>query len=164
MRPVVTWDVWWKRLAAAGALLVVLLVVLAGLGLVIGFPDGYASAQSSAARDLAARDDWRDLRRGATLDIVVFVPAYVAGAVVVARLVTAARKQLVVAIAPLGLGAIADLVETLLFRRSLSRLIGGATADDIEALANATRVATVFKYGGILVSAVALVTIAIRGD
>jgi hypothetical protein len=162
MRPVSTWDLAWQRLAVTGLLLALLVLLLWVFGRAIGLPDGYGSAQSLRASDLAARDDWHDLRRGATLDIVVFVPAYVAAATGLAWIVTASARRRV--LAPLVFGAVADLVETLLFRRSLSRLIGGATADDIETLANATRVATVLKYGGILVAGIALVVIAARGE
>lgn len=164
MRPVSTWDVWWQRLAATCALVLVLVVALTAVGRAIGMPDGYGAAQSLRAPDLALRDDWNDLRRGATLDIFVIVPAYVVGGIGLAWLVAAATVKRVVLLAPLGIGAIADLVETLLFRRSLSRLIGGATAGDIETLANATRIATVFKFGGILLSAVGLFVIATRGE
>jgi hypothetical protein len=163
MRTVSNWSSPWRRVAATGALLGVLLLVLGRFARLIGMPEGFGPAQSLRAADLAARDDWSELRRGATLDIALFVPAYVASGFGVASLVTSSKPQRALVLAPLGLGALADLVETWLFRRSLGRLIDGATADDIEALANATRAATAVKYGGILVSAIGLVAIAARG-
>ena len=39
----------------------------------------------------------------------------------------------------------------------------GATADDIETLADVTRIATVLKYGGIVVAGIVLLVIAVRG-
>ncbi len=161
--PIATWDVTWQRLLATLALVTVLVAALGWFARAIGLPAGYARAQSLGAYELIERNDWAELRRGATRDIALFIPAYVVLAAAVTGLAvasTAARLSIGGAVAG---GAVADLVETLLFRRSLTRLLAGGDLEDIERLTQVTQVATMLKFAGLLTALALLLAAAWRG-
>lgn len=150
---------WPVRAACLVGLLAVSGVVLRLAARIVGLPPGYNNAQTASARSLAAMDHWPALRRGTAKDILLFVPIYVIYGLAVMGVVSPDRRRLrmssLLVTTMLGVG-IADLAETLLFRRSLTRLIGGASASRIEGLTRATRAMTGLKLAFALATVVAL--------
>lgn len=145
-----------------GLIIATFLVVLLA-GMVSAFPTDYAWKQddsASALRRLSA-GEWRALRRATLRDMFVFVPIYLLWGLTVAGLVRAARstdqvtphpwwvriakapRTLVCAV--LGL-ALADLAETVLFRRSLTRLTNTMGAGSVDSLTRATQTFTGLKF------------------
>lgn len=160
MRRISDAEPWWRRLLGVLALLLLVLLVLGAWALGIGLGDGYGGAQSWRAARLAelADDRLRTLRRLALRDLALYIPAYlVVGAVVAVLVVRAARRQAIV-LALLVAGALADLVETLLFRRSLTRLLAGAAPELVDRTTKITAVFTGVKWVA-LVAALALVVL-----
>jgi hypothetical protein len=159
------------RALCLAAALVVVGVVVTIAGNAIGLPNGYGSAQSNSATSLARRSaEWAAFRRGTRDDIALYIPLYlIVGLSTIAVVsprpagvpTTSQRRRLiappgVIWLAMFGMG-VADLAETLLFRASLGRLIGGATAADIDTLARTTRVLTGLKFVSLAVSLLLLV-------
>lgn len=134
-------------------------VVLYLAAKVVGLPPGYNKGQTAGAVALAARKDWPALRRGTARDAFLYVPIYVIYGLVVMGVVSPNRRRpgpsrLLVS-TMVGVG-IADVAETLLFRSSLTRLIGGASASEIDGLTRARTVMTDLKLALALATVVAL--------
>ncbi|MGI8807185.1 MAG: hypothetical protein ACR2KK_04990 [Acidimicrobiales bacterium] len=132
-------PVWPKRLVAVLALVALSAVVLLVVAWMIGFPKGFNEAQSASGRWLETRpDQWRVWRRTATRDLLLFVPAYVGLGTAAICWATARRPFATWPSRLLVLGGIADIVETLLFRRTLDRLIDGATGAELSTVTGVT--------------------------
>ena len=139
-------DRWWpKRLAALLLLLAATVAVLRLLARLIDFPPDFNGAQSESAEELARHPErWSTWRDTATRDLVAFIPAYVT--VGVSAIAWAGRRPLSTLSCGIMLGAgAADVAETLLFRRTLGRLINDATAGQVSTLTSVTAVATRVK-------------------
>jgi hypothetical protein len=153
-----------RRIRAAWlAGLVLATFVLVGLAAVVSdFPPGYGGKQGDSASELARRSsEWSALRRGTARDLFPFIPSYLLWGLAMAGMVRAARsteretsypawvrlakapRTLVCAI--LGF-TLADVVETVLFRISLTRLIDTDGAASIESLTRVTQVFFVLKF------------------
>lgn len=152
-----------RALCLAGALIVAAIVVSIA-GRTIAMPTGYGVAQSYPASRLVLRSaEWRTYRRGTVKDIALYIPMYELVGLTVIALVSPARvepsgswQRLIppprtTYVTMVGMG-IADLAETLLFRASLTRLIGGATAADITTLTRTTQVMTTLKWASLAVT------------
>lgn len=137
-------------------------LILTGVSRILGFPSGYASAQSSTAGELAARSDWSALRRATSRDLFVFIPAYLLVGVGATWWLIRERLHRQVIAGLLALGAVADVVETALFRGSLSELIDGATASEIVTSTSITRVASTIKLLALGLAVVWLMAVATR--
>ena len=155
------------------ALLGVVLVTLAWTGILAAIADipmGYGAAQSRDETWLKAHaDQWSRFRVGTSHDLLRYIPGYLAfglvliGAVVIVRRRVASgfttrhdRLPAVIAVGALIIGAIADVVETVLFRRSLTQLLDTSGAVDVTTLTSVTRVMTVLKWAGLAASYLAL--------
>lgn len=148
---------WPRRTVAVSALLVVSVAVLRGIARVADFPDGYNGAQSATAGWLAERADrWAPWRRGATRDLAIFIPALVGYGAAALAWAIPGRRLRVWAISSLTVAGLADVVETVLFRGTLDRFLGGATAAQLATRTTVTRAATVTKYGGFFAVGVGL--------
>ena len=142
-------------------LIAVSAAVLRGFARVVDFPDGYNGAQSATAGWLAARPDrWAAWRRGATRDLVMFVPAFVVyGAAALAWSVPGRRLRACAVGCLVGAG-LADVVETVLFRGTLDRFLDGAAAGELATRTSVTRAATGAKYAGVALVGAALALVA----
>jgi hypothetical protein len=155
------------------ALIGVVLITLAWTGILAAIADipvGYGAAQSRDETWLKAHaDQWSRFRVGTSRDLLRYIPGYLAfglvliGAVVIVRRQGASgltarhdRVPAVIAVGALVIGAIADVVETLLFRRSLTQLLDTSGAVDVATLTSVTRVMTVVKWAGLAASYLAL--------
>ena len=164
MRHVSQIDAAWKRLGLTLVGIVVVLVFVTLVGWLAGMGGEFDSAQYSSAERLAQRDDWSTLRRDATLDMAVFVPAYLFAGVALAWIVLAASAPRNLVMSLLVFTALADLVETFLFRRSLTKLIDGSDADGIATATTLTHVASWLKYGALGAATLILIVAATRRD
>lgn len=132
----------------------VAVAVVAAVGAAVGFPPGYNGAQSASAGWLADRPArWAGWRDAATRDLVVFVPAYVAVGVAVLAWAMPTRAWRARSIAALAAAGLADVVETVLFRGTLDRLLAGSAAADLATRTRVTQAATVVKYGSFVLVA-----------
>jgi hypothetical protein len=148
---------WPRRAASVSVLLGLSAAVLRGVARLVDFPDGYNGAQSSTAGRLAERpDQWSPWRRGATRDLAIFIPAFVGFGAAVLAWAIPGRRLRVWAISSLVAAGVADVVETVLFRGTLDRFRGGATAAELSTRTTVTRAATVAKYSGFVGVGVAL--------
>ena len=155
------------------ALLGVVLITLAWTGIlaaIADIPKGYGAAQSRDETWLTAHaDQWSRFRLGTSHDLLRYIPGYLVfgliliGALAIVRRqgasgLTARRDRLpaVIAVGALVIGAIADVVETVLFRRSLTQLLDTSGAVDVTTLTSVTRVMTVIKWTGLAASYLAL--------
>lgn len=159
-------EPWWKRLLAALALLVLMLMVLGAAALAIGLGDGYGNAQAWRAAKLAEQptERLRTFRRQALDDIVLYVPIYLAAGVGYAALVVKGRRRQQIVLALLAGGGVADWIETVLFRRSLTRLINGASVDAVDRGTQVTAVFTGLKFAGLLAAGVLALWFATSGE
>lgn len=159
------------RVAALVALLVASGVVL-GLGatVVAGIPRSYGAAQSNAACHLAERaSEWSDFLSGTARDLLIFIPLYFV--VCVAVVVVTSRRPAgrwtdnlfagrvlsdgVALVLAVG-GAAADVVETLIFRRTLEQLQTGRACPTLTTATDVTAAFTAVKWT-LLATFVALV-------
>jgi hypothetical protein len=155
------------------ALLGVVLITLAWTGILAAIADipvGYGAAQSRDETWLKAHADrWSRFRVGTSHDLLRYIPGYLAFGLVLIGVVTIVRRQgasgltagrdrlpAVIAVGALIIGAIADVVETVLFRRSLTRLLDTSGAVNVTTLTSITRVMTVVKWAGLAASYLAL--------
>lgn len=166
MQAVAEIEPWWKRLLAALALLVLMLLVLGAAALAIGLGDGYGNAQAWRAAKLAEQtpERLRTFRRQAMRDIVLYVPIYLVAGVAYAALVVKGRRRQPIVLGLLAAGGVADWIETVLFRRSLTRLIEGASIDAVDRGTQITAVFTGLKLASLLAAGVLAVWFAARGD
>lgn len=140
-------DRWWpKRVAALIVLIAATVAVLRLLARLIDFPPDFNGAQSAPAEELLGHHErWSTWRATATRDLVLFIPAYVAWGVSAIAWATWRRLLSTPACGfMLAVGA-ADVIETVLFRRTLDRLLHGATEDQVSTLTSVTAVATKTK-------------------
>ncbi len=138
------------------ALIVATVWLLTQLATLVGLPDGYDASQRATARSLATREmpEVRSLQRGAVRDMGLYVPAYLLYGLIVVLLISPRRSGdgsgpwwrfgWLTTLTKVTLGllvatAAADMVETVLFHRSLGRLLDGAGASGIGTLATVTR-------------------------
>lgn len=146
-----------RRAVAVSVLLVVSAAVLRGVAGLADFPDDYNRAQSATAGWLVERADrWLLWRRGATRDLAIFIPAYVGYGAAALAWALPRRRLRAWAISSLVAAGLADVVETVLFRGTLDRFLGGATAAQLATRTTVTRAATVAKYGGLAAVGVAM--------
>lgn len=155
------------------ALLGVVLITLAWTGILAAIADipvGYGAAQSRDATWLQAHaDQWSRFRVGTSRDLLRYIPGYLAFGLVLIGVVAIVRRQgasgltaerdrlpALIAVGALVIGAIADVVETVLFRRSLTKLLDASGAVDVTTLTSVTRVMTVVKWAGLAASYIAL--------
>lgn len=129
-------DAWWpKRLLALLVLLAAsagVLQVFAGL---TDFPSDFNDAQSASAKELLRHPQrWSIWSDTAKRDLVPFIPAYVSWGVAVITWATWRRRFSAMSCGfMLAVGA-ADVLETALFRRTLDRLMHGATESQVSTL------------------------------
>ena len=155
------------------ALLGVVLITLAWTGIlavIADIPAGYGAAQSRDGTWLKAHaDQWSRFRVGTSRDLLRYIPGYLAfGLVLIGAVVTVRRRgasglivrhdrlPAVIAVGALVVGALADVVETWLFRRTLTRLLDSSGAVDVATLTSVTRVMTVVKWAGLAASYLAI--------
>ena len=142
-------------------------------------PPGYGNKQyKSASELLKLRDEWTALRRGTTRDLAIYIPIYIGWGLAVAGMVGAAgltkggsarrgwarlvRSPRAIAGAYLVAG-LTDVIETLLFRTSLSRLIDTDGAARIDTLTRTTLVFTVLKFLALVAGFVLVVFQVVKG-
>lgn len=128
-----------RRIVALGVLLFAATAVIWGVGKIADLPNGYNGSQSDAACDLATDPaTWSDLVDGTTRDLAIFIPSYLV--VCLAAVAITSRKPRgdrfrrafdggaqsdgIAGLLALMLG-LADIIETVLFRRTLERLQAG---------------------------------------
>ena len=168
-------KLWVRGLAVAG----VVLLTLAWTGilaLLSDLPTGYGAAQSrneNWLKDHALL--WSRFRQGTTNDLVRYVPGYLVFGVLLIGAVALARRgrepglssrhdriPVLIALALLIIGAVADVVETLLFRHSLTRLIATSGSADVATLTSITWVMTAVKFTALAAFFVVLVVVILR--
>jgi hypothetical protein len=166
MRGVAAIEPWWKRLLAALALLALTLLVLGSAALAVGLGDGYGNAQAWRAAKLAeqAPERLRTFRRQALRDIVLYVPIYLAAGVGYAALVVKGRRRRQIVLSLLAVGGVADLIETVLFRRTLTRLLDGASIGAVDRGTQITALFTGLKFAGLLAAGVLALWFATAGE
>ena len=132
-------------------------------------PDGYGGKQDDSVRVASLSEDqpekqlkeWSTLRAATARDIFVYVPIYLVWGLALAAIVAAAKSKKessagqwwvrivkaprTIAIAVI-VTAVTDLIETALFRTSLTRLVDGGGAASIELLTRVTAPLTRLKY------------------
>ena len=133
-------------------------------------PDGYGGKQDDSASELASLSkdqpeeqlkEWSTLRAATARDIFIYVPIYLVWGLALAAIVAAAKSKeessagqwwvrivkapRTIAIAVI-VTAVTDLIETALFRTSLTRLVDGGGAASIELLTRVTAPLTRLKY------------------
>lgn len=138
---------WPKRLVA----LLVLLAASAGvLGVLAGladFPPDFNDAQSASANELLRHPDrWSAWSDTATRDLVLFIPGYVLWGVAAIAWATWPRRLTYGSCGFMLAAGAVDVVETVLFRRTLDRLMQGATESQVSTLTSVTGVATTVKW------------------
>lgn len=157
-------DAWWpKRLIALLALIGASAAVLAALARLVDFPPDFNGAQSAPARELLQHPDrWQDWHDTAGRDLIPFIPGYTAwGTAAIAW--AAWRRPLCRSSCGLLVTAGAvDAVETLLFRRTLGRLMEGATESQLSRMTSVTAVATRLKWACALAAVVLLAASVLR--
>jgi len=142
----------------------VLILLLAGgtavLQAVSGIPMAYGNAQFGSASALAAEDTFptlTDLADGAEADLKRFIPGYtLLGilALLVTYVLRGRQRSDGRALAKISLllavGVVADVIETILFRSTVTSLIDGTDATELADQVLFTRVAFVVKFAGLL--------------
>ena len=162
---------WWVRLGGLVGLTLATVFVLGPLdGRLSNLPDGYGAKQDDSASELASLaqgqpeeqlNEWRTLRAATARDIFIFMPVYLVWGLALAAIVAAAKSKeessarhwwvrivkapRTIAIAII-VAAVTDLIETVLFRTSLTRLVDGGGADSIELLTRVTALFTRLKF------------------
>ena len=166
----------WVRGLAVGVVVLLTLAWTGILALLSDLPTGYGAAQSRNEKWLKDHAPlWSQFRQGTTHDLLRYVPGYLVfgalliGAVALARrcdepgLVARHDRALVlIALAALLIGAAADVVETLLFRHSLTRLIATSGSADVATLTSITWVMTAVKWTALAAFFVVLVAVILR--
>ena len=163
---------WVRGVAASG----VVLLTLAWTGILLwlsDLPSGYGAAQSRNQKWLKDHTAlWSLLRQGTTRDLLRYVPGYVVFGVLLIGGIAVARRgeetgfssrrdrsPVVIALALLVVGALADVAETLLFRQSLTRLIDTSGRADVATLTSITWVMTAVKWTALSAFFVAVVVL-----
>jgi hypothetical protein len=137
-----------RRLGALVLLLALAFVSAWLVGQLSDMPSGYGGSQSDGACTLALRPhDWASLVHGTTHDLLVFIPAYVVIGLVAVYLTRRPERGNRLAAALIIAMAAADVIETLLFRRTLEHLQGGEACRDLTTATDVTRAFTVAKFG-----------------
>lgn len=168
-------KLWVRGIAVAG----VVLLTLAWTGilaLLSDLPRGYGAAQSRNEKWLNGHAPlWSQFRHGTTNDLLRYVPGYLVFGVLLIVAVALARRggepglssrhdrtPVLIALAALIIGAVADVVETLLFRQSLTRLIATSGNADVATLTSITWVMTAVKWTALAAFFVVLVVMILR--
>jgi|SoiMethySBSTD1v2_1073268.scaffolds.fasta_scaffold132732_4 hypothetical protein len=137
------------RVTAFVVLVIVGLVVLVGLSAIV-LPAGYAERQSWTACDLPSTTTALDrLARGSVRDLLVYIPLYVAfclGVVAVTSRGRRGRSWDRAAIGAIGAAAVADVIETLLFRATVLRLRDGESCSSVTSISDITVVMSWLKW------------------
>lgn len=168
-------KLWVRGLAVLGVVLLTL-AWTGVLALLSDIPSGYGAAQSRDQPWLKAHAAlWPLLSQGTTRDLLRFIPGYlVFGALLIYGVALARRGGepglssphdrglVLIALALLVIGAVADVVETLLFRHSLTRLIDTSGGADVATLTSTTWVMTAVKWTALSAFFVALVVMILR--
>lgn len=139
---------WWVRAGWLAGVLLASALVLWLAAVVSDLPPGYGPKQYASAAELARRPtEWDALRRGTVRDISRYVPVYLVWGVAVAATVGAAKSKKAggMIAGAVAATAAADVVETVLFRSSLTRLIDSNGTRAIGSLVRATQVFTTLK-------------------
>jgi hypothetical protein len=156
--------------------IVLAFLVTAGLAAISDMPSGYGAAQSRDQTWLDAHaGQWSLLRQGTTRDLVRFIPGYLVFGVVLIGAVALTRRggepglnsgrvrgPALIALCLLVIGAIADVLETLLFRHSLTRLIVSSGRADVGTSTSITLVMTVVKWTALVGFFLTLVAMILR--
>ena len=154
----------------------VLILILAGgtavLQAVSGIPTAYGNAQFGSASALAAEDSFpplTDLAEGAEADLNRFIPGYTllgAVALLVAFVLRGRRHDDIPLLTKicllLAVGVAADVIETVLFRSTVTSLIDGTDPTELADQVLFTRVAFVAKFAGLLAALAGLVLLVAR--
>jgi hypothetical protein len=153
----------WIRAVAAAAIVVIIQLWLVVVGLFADIPPAYGAAQSRDAKWLAQHADrWAEFKTGTAHDLTRYIPGYAVFAFCLFAVVAAARRgdgphwsrldgiASTSTAALLATGTVADVAETVLFRRSLSRLLGTSGTADVSTLTSITAVFTVIKWTGLI--------------
>ena len=168
-------KLWVRGLAVLGVVLLTL-AWTGVLALLSDIPPGYGAAQSRDQPWLKAHAPlWSLLRQGTTRDLLRFIPGYlVFGALLIYGVALARRGgepglssrtdrgPVLIALALFGIGAVADVAETLLFRHSLTRLIDTSGGAEVATLTSITWVMTAVKWTALSGFFVALVVVMLR--
>ena len=166
----------WVRGLAVAAVVLLTLAWTGILALLSDLPTGYGAAQSRNEKWLKDHaSSWSQFRHGATNDLLRYIPGYLVFGVLLIGAVAWARRgrapglssrhdrvPVFTALALLVIGAVADIVETLLFRQSLTRLIATSGSADVETLTSITWVMTAVKWTALAAFFVALVAVILR--
>lgn len=157
----------WVRAGAAAGLVLLILAWTGILAALADIPSGYGAAQSRDEAWLKAHpSDWARFRLGTSRDLFRYIPGYfifgvvLLASVAIARRATTDRRDRMVTLvvgALLLVGAVADVIETLLFRHSLNRLLATAGAAHISTVTSVTAAMTATKFVGLAGFVVALV-------
>ena len=141
-------DAWWpKRLVALLVLLAASAGVLRMLARLIDFPPDFNDAQSASANELLRHPDrWSIWSKTAKRDLVLFIPAYVSWGVTAIAWATWRRPLSSWSCGFMLAGGAVDVVETVLFRRTLDRLMHGASESQLSTLTSVTATATKVKW------------------
>jgi hypothetical protein len=162
---------WWPRGLATVGVVALTWVWTIALSALADLPSGYGGAQSKDGPWLKARAGrWSEFLQGTTRDLARYVPGYLLfgvlliGSVVFARRAGTSgissrrdRVPALVASSALVIGVAADVVETLLFRHSLTRLIDSSGTADVSTSTSVTLVMTIVKWAALGASLLALV-------
>lgn len=156
------------RVVALAVLLAASVAVLGVGALVADLSRDYASSQSQAACDLAERpSEWSEFLSGTARDLLVYIPLYLVLFVAVVAITsrTAVRPSfrrlfagrflsdgvaLVIAVT----AAAADVVETLLYRRTLQELEAGRSCETLTTATDVTAAFTALKFAMFVLFAV----------
>ncbi len=157
---------WWVRLMGLIGLLLATALVMDFAGRVSHLSYGYGKTQDDSASQLALLTQERliELRAATIRDIFRYVPFYLVSGLALAGMVAATRSAdeadarhwwgrlakapRTIAIAVVA-AAVADVIETVLFRTSLTRLIDGGGEDSVELLTRITAPFTRFKFAAL---------------
>ena len=141
-------DAWWpKRLVAFLTLLGASAAVLGALAELVDFPPDFNGAQSATARELVQQPDrWEDWHDTAGRDLIPFIPGYTAWGTAAIAWAAWRRPLSRMSAGFMFTAGVVDAVETLLFRRTLGRLMDGATESQISTMTTVTAGATRLKW------------------
>jgi hypothetical protein len=167
---------WWARGIAAVGVVVLTYLWTQLLSALADLPSDYGAAQSRDEAWLKVHaGQWSEFKQGTARDLLRYIPGYLLfgvlliGSVVLARRRGASsiwsrrdRVPALVAFTALMIAVIADVVETLLFRQSLTRLIDTSGVADVSTLTSVTLMMTVVKWTALGVSVLSLVVLTLR--
>jgi hypothetical protein len=162
----------WVRCVAAVGVVLLSLAWTGLLAAIADIPSGYGAAQSRDQIWLEEHStDWSIFKLGTSRDLSRYIPGYLIFGVLLIVVIVAARRPeaaiaargdrvpALIALGTLLVGAVADVVETLLFRRSLTRLLATGGSTDISNLTSLTATMTVIKWVGLAASYVTLIVL-----